>query len=212
MKNKIRSLGLFNLLLLPLLTAQATIVDISENPSISPGPVVYIGSASGWPTPLYDPAMNPNVPLAQVVFGPTDPIRVAESIDLTLLDRSTDAIQDAEGNDILRWSVGWWSEFLNDYAGFSQIELSWDSIDALKSDPANTQLDFWTDLGFPNANIPLAPGAWAADIFFNDQYHQVSAGFFVALIPIPTTLMLFAIGLPLFFRYAKKPAYKDNLT
>ncbi len=203
MKNKIRSFSLFNILLLPLLTAQATIIDISRNPAIPPGPVIYMSDASGWPTPLFDPAINPNVPIAQIKFGKMDSVRVAQSIDLTSLDRSTDAIQDTAGNDILRWSVGWWYVPINDYVDFSQFELSWDSIDISKSNPANTQLNFWTDLQFPNTNIPLAPGDWFADIYFNDQY-QISTGFVV--IPIPTTLTLFAMGLPLFFRRVKKSA------
>lgn len=209
MKNKIRSLGLFNLLLLPLLTAHATIIDISENPDIPPGPVVYISDASGWPTPLLDPTTNVNVPIAQIEFGRMDPIRIAHSIDLGLLDRSTDAIQDTAGNDILRWSVGWWYEPLNGYVDFSQLELNWDSIDALKSNSANTRLDLWTDLEFPNTHVPLASGDWFADIFFNDQYHQVSAGF--SVVPTPATLTLFAMGLPLFFGCAKKSSKKDNL-
>jgi len=192
-------------------SANATIVDASKNPSVLPGAVAYIGDMDGSPTPHMMGG-----PMPQSIFSPNDPIRIAQSISLADVNEAeddnktdfypgtTDLIWDywaADGTAIsgLVWSVDWYDP-TDTFVDFNLMFVSWADIVAWKADPSLTQISFWTDLYVPTTYAPLMSGTWNADIYFDGNYHDTVS---FTVVPAPVTLLLFATGLVMLRRRAK---------
>ena len=182
------------LLCLPLL-GQATIIDTSLNPSVSPGLITYLDRNSGWPTPQQDPSVYAQLPATQTIFGQFDPIRAAQSISSTDLDRVTDDNgSPAWDLNALLWVVDWYapSNTTSPIAS-NVVPYAWDDLQADILAGAS-QLTFFTDLYLPSNFSPLETGEWFVASFFetDSQYRAVNS---FQVVPEPITLLLFAIGL-----------------
>ena len=199
-----------------LMSANATIVNASKNPAVSPGAVAYIGDMDGNPTPLMEGGAMP-----QSIFLPNDPIRIAQSVSLADLNEAEDdnKIDVYEGTYDLIWDywaedgtaisgLVWyveWYDPTDTFVDFNLKFVSWEDIAAWKADPSLTQISFWTDLFVPTNYAPLMLGTWNADIYFDGRYSD-TASFVVApaaAVPVPVTLLLFATGLVMLRRRAK---------
>ena len=195
--------------------AQAVIIDINSikdgtKTGVAAGALAYIGDADGSPTPH-----QVGGPLPQTVFSPTDPIRIAQSIDLASLDinkhNSTDVVDgellwEAWDDDnvtvipALVWLVDWYDPNDN-FVDFNLTFISWADITAWQADPNLTQLALWTDLWVPEEYGPLMTGTWNADIFFEGEYHSTAT---FNVVPEPVSLSLMLMGLLMLCRRGKR--------
>ncbi len=171
-------------------SVSAEFINYSQNPDVDPGLVAYVGDADGWPTPFQAPVQNPPAP--QDLFRSTEPVRVAEMLDLKALDPSADESNSGDpwnSLDTLTWHALWYGP-AGAYIDYNLMEVAWTDILAWQADGFEA-VSFWTDLYIPETYGPLASGLWQVDSYFEGAY-QSSVNFTV---PEPSVLLLMAAGL-----------------
>ncbi len=172
-------------LLLASSIAQATLIEISANPAVTPGIKAFVpnGSAS-FPTPFYNVS---NAPAPQTSFTMSDTIRVATQLDLTQITLS-DLVGGHFGDDYLDWSYTFEALFnsalnFTGYVGYFKDNV----FDAQTA--GKTQVNFVSlESSYPGL---FQPGQWKATSYLEGV--EVSSTVFG--IPEPGTLALLGMGL-----------------
>ena len=165
--------------------AQATLIEISANPAVTPGIKAFVPNGSvSFPTPFYN---STAAPAPQTSFTMSDTIRVATQLDLTQITLS-DLVGGHFGDDYLDWSYTFEALFnsalnFTGYVGYYKDNV----FDAQTA--GKTQVNFVSlESSYPGL---FQQGQWKATSYLEGV--EVSSTVFG--IPEPGTLALLGMGL-----------------
>ncbi len=190
MKNLIGS-SLFAVFTLISSVAQATLVEISANPAVTPGVKVFVpNSTASFPTPFYNVT---DAPAPQNDFSLSDTIRAAIQLDLTQIVQADvlggPDIDGFLGDELLNWTYTFEALFNPTLSFTGNVGYLWTSVLNAQNNGL-LQVNFVSNDGFTNSGI-LAGGDWKVTSYAENQL--ISTEYFS--VPEPGSLALLGLGL-----------------
>ncbi len=174
--------------------AQATIVEISANPSVTPGVKAFVPNGTGnFPTPFYN---IPGAPAPKNSFLMTDDIRVAIQLDLDVIDAATDELGGPDiggylGSELLNWTYTFEALFDSSLSFTGNVGYTWAVVTAAQ-DPLLDyhQVNFVSNDAFVNSGI-LANGLWKVTSYVEGNFMSETTFY----VPEPASFALLGLGL-----------------